>query len=104
MKNRRKRCLNPVNQTSGAHCPLVQQFANCDKPCPGTQSLNFMRTSLHSVYNYERWMIKIGFSNNGPKMALEFSDSEVDFRGEKYKTRMSYRRKPLKKTNKTSSS
>lgn len=35
VKRRAKTCLSPVSKTSGAHCPLIQQIAPCNNPCPG---------------------------------------------------------------------
>lgn len=38
VKTRVKTCLSPVSKTSGAHCPLIQQIAPCNYPCPGKLS------------------------------------------------------------------
>ncbi|XP_032239241.2 uncharacterized protein LOC5513821 isoform X2 [Nematostella vectensis] len=39
-RERNKTCLHPATHTAGAHCPLVQETQNCNKPCP-VQNLGF---------------------------------------------------------------
>ncbi|KAJ7360505.1 hypothetical protein OS493_015607 [Desmophyllum pertusum] len=66
VKRRVKTCFSPVTQTSGAHCPLIQQIASCNYPCP-VDGLSFINNDFSVVFGQNLsilWKMNMGTNSS----------------------------------------